>query len=327
MGSERSGTNLLRTLLGNHSMLEAPVAPHFFDAWRTTLRPYGDLRIPENAAQLMDDMLEYANHPFNNWGLELNVASAIQEHAPRSFWEVFDLLYLAKAAMHNKPGYACKGNHIFNHAFHVKAAWPNAKFIYLFRDPRDHCASWKKKPMFLKTVWDSVLKWEREQLQCLELVKSHGIDMHFVSYEDLIAETPKIMAGALGHCGLPIEEACFQTDELKNRDTAKRLVYWENLDKPIMRDNMRKYGKELTPDEIRLVETRAGALMDELGYACETQRGWLPPRGYRYHLRLQRFMVDRRFRDHLTKELEILQSKQSLLASIRKRAIERGPRK
>lgn len=327
VGSERSGTNLLRTLLDNHSMLGSPVAPHFFDAWRGNLKPYGDLRIPENAMQLAEDMLEYANHPFNDWGLELDIPGAFAQHTPRSFWEIFDLLYLAKSGMHGKSGYACKGNHIFNYAFQVKAAWPGAKFLYLFRDPRDHCASWKQKPMHLKTVWDSVSKWEREQRQCLDLVKTHGIDMHFVSYEDLIADTPRIMAGALQHCGLPVEEACFQTDAVKNHDTAKRLVYWENLDKPIIRDNMRKYVKVLTPDEVELVETKAGSLMDELGYACETGRNWIMPRGHRYRIRLERYLVGKRFRDHLAKELGLLYSKQAMRTDIRERAIKRGPRK
>ena len=45
LASERSGTNLLRTLLGNHNDISAPVAPHFFDAFKETIHLYGDLNI------------------------------------------------------------------------------------------------------------------------------------------------------------------------------------------------------------------------------------------------------------------------------------------
>ncbi|MBK7482140.1 MAG: sulfotransferase [Flavobacteriales bacterium] len=41
VGSERSGSNLLRSLIGNHSMVEAPTAPHFFDQWSHALWAYG----------------------------------------------------------------------------------------------------------------------------------------------------------------------------------------------------------------------------------------------------------------------------------------------
>lgn len=323
VGSERSGSNLLRSLIGNHSMVEAPVAPHFFDVWNGMLKHYGDLRRKDNMAFLIEDMLEYANHPFNDWGLKVDVRALVQQHGPTSFWDAFDLLYRSKAEMHAASVYACKGNHIFNYAFQVKAKWPDSKFIYLYRDPRDHCASWKKKPMHLKTVWDSIEKWEREQRRCLELVTKHGIEMFFMSYEDLIAETPTVMTRALNFCGLPVEEACFQTDRDKNADAASRFVYWENIDKPIIRNNAKKYKKDLTPSEVELIETKAGAVMDVLGYSCETSRRWQRPFAHDLRLRIQRRWVSTKHRDHLAKELNILHSKHALRDAIRGRAAGR----
>ncbi|MCW5898883.1 MAG: sulfotransferase [Flavobacteriales bacterium] len=323
VGSERSGSNLLRSLLGNHSRVEAPVAPHYFDSWSGMLHHYGDLRVERNMAYLLQDMMEFANHDFNKWGLRLDVAEALREHQPKSFWDAFDVIYRAKARMHGKPIYACKGNHIFNYAFQVKARWPESRLLYLYRDPRDHCASWKKKPAHLRTVWDSMRKWESEQRRCLELVKRHGVDMHFISYEDLISDTPQVMAGALRFCGLPVEENCFQTDSEKQQETARRFVYWENIDKPIIRDNAKKYRRDLTPQEIEMIETRAGSVMEELGYEFDTRRAWRPPFAHAFRLKMERRRVTRRDRGHYEKELGILRSKLELRREIGKRAASR----
>lgn len=323
VGSERSGSNLLRSLLGNNSQVEAPVAPHFQDAWRGLLPFYGDLRISKNVRFLLEDMLEYANHPFNDWRLTLDMAAIIDMQRPMCFMDAFEILYRGKALSQGCSTYVCKDNHIFNHAFQVRLHFPDAKFLYLFRDPRDHCASWKAKPMHLKTVWDSILKWEREQQQCLDLINSHGFEMHFVSYEDLIADTPQVMSKMLEFCGLPVEEGCFETDPGKHRAAAERYVYWENLNKPIMRDNKRKYRRTLTQEEISLIETRAAKLMDVLGYPCETARDWIPPKGHRFRLPIERWLVERRHRQHFDQESKILRSKQMLLADIRSRAAQR----
>ena len=325
VGSERSGSNLLRTLLGNHSRLEAPVAPHYFDSWRgPLLRSYGDLRKEKNAVFLAEDMLEYANHPFNSWDLTLDAPKAVAEHGPQDFWAIFDMLYMAKAGKHGKPGYVCKGNHLFNYAFQIRTAWPDATFLYLYRDPRDHCASWKKNPIHLFIVWDSIRKWEREQRQCLELMKSHGIAMHVMRYEDLIADAPAEMAKALTHCGLPVEAACFQTDGRKHADEAKRMAQWKNLDKPIIKENARKYATELTLDEIRMIETKVGDLMDELGYACDTERNWTAPLGHALRLRMERWWARRQASKHLRTEWELLNSKHALRGNISARAKKRG---
>jgi signal recognition particle subunit SEC65 len=281
---------------------------------------YGDLRKEANMTYLLQDMMDFANHDFNKWGLQLDIPMLIKTQRPKSFWDAFDVIYNAKAKMHGKTTFACKGNHIFNYAFQVKARWPDSKLLYLYRDPRDHCASWKKKPMHLKTVWDSSQKWIREQNRCLDLVKRHGIEMHFISYEDLIADTPQVMSKALQFCGLQVEESCFQTDSGKNEDAAKRFVYWENIDKPIIRDNAKKYRKELTPEEINLIETKAGGLMMELGYECDSKRDWEKPFAHQLRLKLERRQVTQRNRVHLEKELQLMYSKIELRKAIATRA-------
>src|SRR5690606_16265432 len=139
LASERSGTNLLRVLLGNHKDISGPVAPHFFDAFKNNLEKYGDLNEKENALLLLDHMLQLANHSYHDWKLKIAPEDLITEYKVNSFERAFDALYLAKAKQENKFHYVSKDNHLFNHINYLDNL-ENVKYLYLYRDPRDHVA-------------------------------------------------------------------------------------------------------------------------------------------------------------------------------------------
>lgn len=78
--SERSGSNLLRTLLGRHSQIQAPIAPHFLAESNNSCNYYGNLNHISNREKLCDDMLALVNQEFNNWEVQkdkVNVMSGI----------------------------------------------------------------------------------------------------------------------------------------------------------------------------------------------------------------------------------------------------------
>lgn len=319
-GSERSGSNLLRTLLGNHSMIAAPVAPHFFDSFLPFARHYGDLGKDENMLALVGDMHALVQHPFHDWGLKVTPAEIVRTYQPKGFYGAADALWRAFASLEGKATFMSKDNHLFNFAFEIKATWPDARFVYLYRDPRDHCSSWQAMPLHLKSVFDMVSKWEREQRRCLFLKDTHAFPLHFVSYEDLIADTPQVMARLLEYCGLPVEEACFQTDAARVKE-AGRIMAWDNLAKPIMRENKRKYRKTFNEEQIRLIETIAASHMKRLGYEFETKADWKQPSFHGLRLRMERRAMDRRGQVLKNDELKLLYEKQAVIKGIRERAI------
>lgn len=216
-----------------------------------------------------------------------------------------------------------KDNHLFTYAFEIKAQWPDARFLYLYRDPRDHCASWVATPFHLKTVQEIAAKWEREQRRCLLLHDTHDFGLHFISYEDLIADTPQVMSRALQHCGLQAEEACFQTDPARTPE-AGRLKLWENLNKPIIRENKRKYAKVLTADQVRLVETLCAPHMRRLGYAFDTAADWKPPVLHGLHRRLEWRAMNRKSQALQDDELKLLKEKVAFLRGLRQAAEKRA---
>ena len=108
LGSERSGTNLLRHLLSNHSGLAGPVSPHFMEVFFHISHFYDDLHQPENLEILFADMLKLANHPYHDWQLNLSFPEYYKKYAPKSMIEMYHCMYLAKAEQQDKLS-ACIG--------------------------------------------------------------------------------------------------------------------------------------------------------------------------------------------------------------------------
>ncbi len=319
-GSERSGSNLLRTLLGNHSMVEAPVPGHFFDSFLPFVRHYGDLHVQDNMLALLADMRDLVNHPFSAWDLKATAQDLQAAYAPKGFYGACNALWRAHALQQGKSTFMSKDNHLFSFAFEIKTQWPDAKFLYLYRDPRDQCASWVTTPFHLKSVYEIAMKWEREQRRCLFLHDTHDFQLHFISYEELIGNTPQVMGEALAYCGLPVEEACFQTDPTRTLE-AGRIRSWENLNKPIMRENKRKYGKVLSTDQVNLVETIAAPHLARLGYLRDTNTEWSRPSFHDLRLKFERRAMDRKIRGLQDDELRMLYEKQAVLKAIRSKVI------
>jgi len=279
MSSERSGSNLLRTLLDNHSMLHGPKAPQILKTFEDILPFYDQMERGLSISQkgireLFDDIKAVLNHPFHDWAID----GEKDEIAPEaeSFLDLWQSFYDFDLKRVNRAHVVCKENNIFDFAFQILKAMPTAKFLYLYRDPRDVAASWMKVPLGFKNVSQAATNWHQEQMKCIKAIKNYSLPATTISYEALINNTPKEMERILTFLGLNAEEACYQTDANKNTDL-KWNKYWENLDKPVMKSNAGKYKISLSGEEVKIIETRCKESMGLLGYSLETDANWTTP--------------------------------------------------
>ena len=267
LGSERSGTNLLRVLLGNHSRVCAPPPIHLLDVFHRRPRWYFP-HSPARRAYLADAVNRYVNHAFCGWETDVSKALSAPDFLPTSFIDVLDQVYRAKAEAEGCPVYFCKDNHLHHYAPALAARFPDAAFVYIYRDPRDQVLSWMKTPLFLATPWQAAQKWREDQEICDAVENFYGIPLLRVCYESLITDTRGVMTGLLAQLGLPVEEPCFQTR--KDNREADRHVLWKNLNKPVNTDNRDKFLADMSPADIELVETVCLQQMQRLGYVPVT---------------------------------------------------------
>lgn len=272
LASERSGTNLLRVLLGNHKDISAPVQAHFLNNFKRVKESYGDLNDVENGKLLLEHFLKVANHPFSDWKLEIDIPDVIDKYNVCSIETAFDAIHSEYMRKEGKSNYASKDNDMFNYIDLTEKLKTDGEvyYIYLFRDPRDHTVSWLKTPLFLHTPFDVAQKWNKEQSKIKEVQAK--VKMFNMSYEDLITDTQKIMTNLFNYLDMRVDENSFSTDP-KNVES-KRNPYWKNLSKPIIKDNKKNYKGLLKGRELRIVETICKQNMLDLGYSLDTSANW-----------------------------------------------------
>jgi hypothetical protein len=281
LGSERSGSNLLRTLLGNHSQISAPIAPHLCDVFIHQFKNYLPLK-DDRRKMLLNDINAYVNHEFNDWDIRFQYNES-QLKKLHSFVDFLHFSFSQKAISENKICYFSKDNHNHRYALGILKDIPEAKFIYLYRDPRDHVSSWMRTPIHLHTPYVVVNKWRREQEEILKLRDFYGVDICFIKYEDLVMSTEKEMSRLLSFLSFPVEKDCFQTKQ-QNKEASKHPL-WKNINKPIKQYNYKKYRDLLILNEINMIETLTAHLMIELEYKAETKQNWKKGNPYLFYIR------------------------------------------
>lgn len=169
-----------------------------------------------------------------------------------------------------------KENNIHRLLAFLVATFPTARFVFQVRDPRDYLASAKtRRRHWLGNKFGSLRQaltiWREDQEGGLAALSLLGPDRVFLlRYEDLVADAPTQLARLCAFLGLDFapEMLDFHASEGARR-VAGTASARENIAKPLMTDNFRKYRNTLSRGEIRIVEAWLGDLMQLFGYGLD----------------------------------------------------------
>lgn len=313
LGSERSGSNLLRTLLGNHSQISAPIAPHLCDVFNSRIKlylPYDN----KNLKNLYTDIEKYLNHEFNDWNIKFDINDIIARYNPKSFLDVYNSIWSENARIENKTSYFSKDNHLHNYALGLKMNFPDAYFIHLYRDPRDQVASWMRMPIFLHTPFQAINKWISDQNQCFKLIDFYGLNVFSIKYEELVDNPEQVMSATLNYLNLSIESSCFQTRS-DNKEAFKNPL-WKNINKPIISKNYQTYDDVLKNKDLCMIESLSGHIMNRLGYKRETMEQWKPSSFFKYSEKIKTKISTVKNKKSVYSEMKIFKDKQLFVNQI-----------
>lgn len=315
LASERSGSNLLRTLLGNHSNISAPVAPHLIKLFYPIKHYYLNLTRKNNNEILMQDMLQVVNHPLSNWKLKLEYNhKEIESLEIYSVVRMMDYIYKKEAERNQKEYYCSKGINTFRFINQIRKESPTLKFIYLVRDPRDVVASFMKQESSLNSSYDAILQWKNQQKLLIDAKKDSQFSCITINYEDLISDTSTIMDKIMLELGLPPDSKCYETSSLNQEST--RSTYWKNLSQPIMVQNRNKFMEELSEEDILIIETIAKDEMKEYGYSPVSNQDWKITRESINFINRQKQTRKEQSKNNINEHMEAVDSKKELINQI-----------
>ncbi len=235
VGSERSGSTLLRLMLDHHPQI---AFEHEFDF--ATL-PVGDTGELPELDEAYFDWLQTVR------GVWYSIDASLGHREL-----MVDFLEQKRDASGGKPIIGATVHHHFDR---LPFLWPNARYVHLLRDPRDVA------PSVLQKGWAGNLyhatEWWIEAERCWDVLCAR-VDPKCrieVRYEDLVTHPEHQLARVCAFIGVPFD--------------ARMLRYHESVRQYPPPDPKLafQWRDKLAPQQVGLVEERAGQQLHERGYA------------------------------------------------------------
>lgn len=274
IGTQRSGSNLLRVMLNQLPEVSAPHPPHILQTFMPLLPMYGDLSDPSAFARLLEDVCTLVELNPVNWGLTFDRREVAARCEGNNLPQLAKAIYELKAMDKGASIWCCKSMANIHYAGAIEQAGIHPFYIHIYRDGRDVALSFRKAIVGEKHMYALARQWREEQELSMQLCDAAGEDRCIrIRYEEFTADpelTMKTICRKIGVVYRP--EVMDYSRSEESKETAASGAMWGNLVKPVMKDNTKKYLRELSEADIAIFETVAGDTLLKLGYELHTDR-------------------------------------------------------
>ena len=241
IGAPRSGTTLVKLLLGAHPDLTGP-------GYETALFMYKDL------------------FAFSYPGFTTLEIEQIQQDSQDivQFFDKFAELNLRKYG--GKRFIEKTPPHVLRLPF-LSRYFPQAQFINIFRDGRDCYCSARRHPNVVQG--SHVQRYARYWKRCIEARLRQGNQENIldVQYEDLAQDPSKIVQQIMAFLKEEYDPRQISPDNYsKNQITKTNRQEFSKLSQAIDTSSVKRYQKELSTQEIEQFHQIAGHQLEQLGY-------------------------------------------------------------
>lgn len=230
IGNPRSGTSLFRLMLNYHSQIVVPPECGYIQ-WLDD--EYSKVTVWSVPLYRKVSQEIAVSRRFDSWGVSSEeILNFLIETRPDSYAEVCACVHQLYAIRVGKVPmlWGDKNNYYINHLDRLQALYPDAKFLFLIRDPRDIFCSYKAlsggegSSAFAPKLTTSVSEFCEEWRSNYDLVKAlqQKLQMsgrtYIVRYEDLVVSPAATLAGVFNYLELGMESSVL--DYYKDRSDA-----------------------------------------------------------------------------------------------------------
>lgn len=260
IGTERSGSNLLRLVLDAHSRIAVPHPPHF-------MRYLSGIPYDGDVGAMVDDVMWLLRYHLHPWPHVIDRAAVAGAAGP-SLLGVVSAVYDQYRVAEGAARWGCKSTFMVEHVDAVVAELADARFVWLVRDPRDVAASAKRAVFGYCHPYRMALRWAAEQDLARAALERWGPGVvHLVRYEDLVSAPGREIRAICDFLGEEVEPAML-AHHLRGsaRVTASLSASWRAAGGPITAARVGAHRRGLSDRERRQVESVAGRVMETLRY-------------------------------------------------------------
>lgn len=247
-GQRRSGTTLMRTMLGRHPHIARVPESHFFQ---------------RDEFELFFTSLLTRYQPLFE---RLRVGTAEMDSAVAAF---IDSLFTHHRLRRKAHRWVEKSPENILRIDYLFRLFPKAHFIHMIRDPRDSLCSMKEQAASVKPNWREFTApvTAAEWVRCIAagLAWRDRQDRYLgVRYEDLVRQPKATLERTLVFLEEPWSSHVLDPEPPQDGGTKG-----QNDHKPIFTSSIGRWRSELDRAEVMCIQTIAGETMARLGYGLE----------------------------------------------------------
>lgn len=277
IGCARSGTTMLQLMIHSHPRLAMPAETRFLLQLYDKRKRFGDLRNPENADRVADFIIDRRKSRFKDLFLEPEPVRKRIHEAPATMGSAIGAVFEAFAQDNGKQRWGDKRPSYIHHVPKILAMFPDAQIIHIVRDGRDSISSLLSMSWQKGGLNSAIYRWKRAVEVGEDLRKSLPPDQYFeFRYEDVVADAEtqlRKLCAFLDEDFDPLMLEYYRVSEVPEWKT-----WHPNTRQPVNDSSLRRWEKELSAGQIRLVETVLGRHLKSHGYELST-KAWqrMPP--------------------------------------------------
>jgi hypothetical protein len=264
VGSERSGTTLLRLMLDAHPDLAVPPESYFV----VELLRKRD-KLERDGVADVDAVTEHlAGHRwFAYWDMPPSaVRDAVEATRGGSLPDAIRAVFGGYARMHDKPRAGDKTPAYVMQLPLLARSFPEARFLHLIRDGREVALSLAEVSWGPGNVLDAALQWrervERGRRGAAKVPQDRYLEAR---YERLVAEPDAALGEVAAFFDLSFDPAMLEHgDRAPERMPRAGREHERSFSEP--RPGLRDWRTEMPRDDLEAVEAAVGDLLEVLGY-------------------------------------------------------------
>ncbi len=278
VGTSRSGSTLLQSMLNTHSKVVIPPETHFFHSYRHLSEVYQD----ESKTVFRDRLIDFwydQKTRIRDLGLQKDAVKAGADSL--DLYDPLELFLLQMTLYRQERQKEIIGEKTPRHILHVPdilEEFPNAKIISLFRDPRAAAFSEIKAHFGSPSVIVTTRRWHKYVAMHQQLEEELSSDQYMMlQYRDLVANPKEVLQQVTGLIDVPFEEQMLRFYERDEKGFAEGEEEWKSgTFEPLKKNKNEEWETGLSKGQVALVEKWAGSYLEEMGYDAQNVSFPLP---------------------------------------------------
>lgn len=266
VGSPRSGTTLLQTMLMRAQGVTMPPELHFVHITYKRRHRMADIRTDAGWEQARNAIKARCAH--SDIEMDHALFDELCAHSDRNYGDLFRCWLKAIGAPENATNIGEKTPNHCEWIPELATMIPEARFVHIMRDPRDSALS--QREAFGRPALQAAVRWKRDlemHRDCLRLMPRSRYMA--VRYEDLVTDPGAVIKSLADFLGLEYRDEMLDPAGREKKGFAAYEEHKLRTLEKVTSSRIGRYKGKMSAIDIAVIDHICGPIMTEMGYTPE----------------------------------------------------------